>query len=275
MTGDLQYKLFNLSVAPPANAWENIAGQMDKETAQSISLKLQQAALEPPPAVWDNIASTLYESAPARVVPMKRTWTRIAIAAAVAGIIVLAGLAYLMQSEPNNSTANKDKQAPTPAITNTQTEKEDIEVAIPEPRATISYAAAGSFNPVPLRRRTNTNIRYARVEMEPGTEHSDVNIDDLAQPPLSGEPHAYIEPKEYLTIAAPNGQPAKISAKFSDGLGYLYNYQTVQSIDGALKSLSWKRRFSNWTHKLMSNTGFIPAASNFLDIVELEELLKE
>jgi hypothetical protein len=274
MTEDLQYRLYNLSIDPPTNAWPGIALQLDKETEQSLSLKLQQAALEPPPAVWDKIANALNEPAQARVIPIKRTWTRIAVAALIAGVIVLAGLFYIMQSESSNSTANKNKQAPTPAITNTQTEKEDIQVEMPEPRATLGYAAAGAFNPIRIRKRADTRIRYARVEMQPGAGESEVSVDGLAQPPLSGQPNAHIEPKEYLTIAAPNGQPAKISARFTDGLGYLYNYQAVHSIDGALKSLSWKRRFSNWSNKLMANNGFIPA-SNFLDIVDLEALLKE
>ena len=115
MTEDLQYRLYNLSIDPPANAWPGIALQLDKETEQSLSLKLQQAALEPPSAVWDNIVSALHEPTSAKVVPIKRTWTRIAVAALVAGIIVLAGLFYLMKSEPTSSTAGQSRQAPTPA----------------------------------------------------------------------------------------------------------------------------------------------------------------
>jgi hypothetical protein len=46
-------------------------------------------------------------------------------------------------------------------------------------------------------------------------------------------------------------------------------------MDGVFRSISWKQRFHNWSNKLMNSTGFIPAASNFMDIVELEELLKD
>src|SRR5215213_3249671 len=138
MSENLQYRLYNLSIDPPGNAWPDIALQLDKETTeQSLSLKLQQAALEPPPTVWENIVSTLHETKTASVVSMRRTWTRIAVAAMVIGIIVTAGLFYLLQNESANGTANQAKTAPAPANTNTQTQKEEIQIDVPEPRTTI------------------------------------------------------------------------------------------------------------------------------------------
>ena len=272
MTEDLQYRLYNLSIDPPANAWPGIALQLDKDTEQKLSLKLQSAALEPPPAVWENIVSTLHETGTAKVIPVRRPWTRIAIAAVAIGIIVLAGLFYFMQSETPPGTASQTKEQPAPSITNIEPQKEEISIDVPQPQTTLSFAAANTA--IPIRANNNSPIRYARVETM-STEQQELNIDEAIHDQVSLEPNTYISPKDYLTIAAPNGQPVKISAKLSDGLGYLYNFQPVLNMDGALRSISWKKRFSNWSNKLISNTGFIPAASNFFDIIELEELLKE
>jgi len=272
MTEDLQYRLYNLSIDPPANAWPGIALQLDKDTEQKLSLKLQQAALEPPPAVWENIAGALQERNTARVIPIRRPWTRIAIAALVIGLIVLAGLFYFMQNEAPPDTAGQHKQQPAPAVPNTEPDKEDIRIEVPQPRSSLSFAATGTA--IPVKAYKTIPIRYARVETtEPAQQ--ELNIDEAIQDQVSVHPNTHIGPKDYLTIAAPNGQPVKISAKFSDGLGYLYNYQPVLNMDGVFRSISWKQRFSKWSNKLISSTGFIPAASNFLDIIELEELLKD
>lgn len=272
MTEDLQYRLYNLSMDPPANAWPGIALQLDQESAQKLSLKLHEAALEPPPAVWESIASALQETTTAKVIPIRRPWTRIAVAAIAIGIIVLAGLFYFMQTETPAGTAGTAKKAPSPSITHTRPQKEDIRIEVPQPQAALNFAAAGTT--VPVRVNSSPRIRYARVET-PSPQQEELNTDVIVQDQVAIQPNTYIAPRQYFTIAAPNGTPVKISAKFSDGLGYLYNFHPVFSMDGALRSISWKAKFSKWSNKLISNTGFIPAASNFFDIVELEELLKE
>jgi hypothetical protein len=129
---------------------------------------------------------------------------------------------------------------------------------------------------IPMRRRApETRIRYARVDATETSIAQQVQINELANELVSVHPNTHIGPQQYLTITAPNGQPVKISSKFSDGLSYLLNYEPVFNMDGVFKSISWKQQFNNWSNKLMNRTGFIPAASNFLDIVELEDLLKE
>jgi hypothetical protein len=274
MTKKLQYRLYNLSIDPPTDAWPGIALQLEKDIEEKLSSKLQQAAFDPPPDAWENIVSTLQQENTARVIPIRRSWTRIAVAAVATGIIVLAGLFYLLQSESPNNTAGQTKQPPTPSIANAQPEKAAIHVDMPQPQATLSFVAAGTPIPIRMSSQTNGPVRYAHVETT-GPETEELNVDGIIKDQVSVQSNTYIERKDYLTVVAPNGQPVKMSAKFSDGLGYLYNYQPVQTIDGALRSISWKQRFSNWSNKLLSNTGFIPAASNFLDIIELEELLKE
>ncbi len=274
MAEDLQYRLYNYSIPPPTDAWPNIAAELERDAEHTLSLKLQAAALQPPANAWENIVSILDEVNQPKVIPITRKWTRIAIAAIAIGIIVLAGLFYFLSNNDtkDRSASTRTKQAPAPAVSNTQpsNNEEVVDNAVDDENIN---------NPVPVtvaRRSNKTPVRYARVEsMDLSNNQANVNVDDIIQQPVSLHSGTQVAPRDYLTVEAPNGQPAKISAKFTDGLGYLFNNEPLRNMDMALKSISWKRRFNNWSDKLMANTGFIPAASNFLDIVALEEMLKE
>ena len=274
MTENLQYRLNNYSITPPESAWPNIVAELDKEAQERLSHKLQAAALEPPPGVWENIAETLYGRDQAQVIPIKRGWTRLAVAAVAIGIIVLAGLSYLLLNQQDDqASVTPKKQAP--SATNNLPKAQDN---ANDPVVVYNNVNTGnllSFNSPRRRMSINNNrIRYAKVET---TDLSALQTDmsDVVREPVQTEPGTRIPPMQYLTVAAPNGQPARISAKFADGLNYLLNNESTPTMDMALRSIAWKMRFSKWSSKLLSSTGFIPTASNFMDIVELEELLKD
>lgn len=77
--------------------------------------------------------------------------------------------------------------------------------------------------------------------------------------------------KTYLMVIAPNGQVTRLSPKLTDGIYFL-------NIDEDLKAhpdkAAWKNRFGEWRARIRRST-FIPASSNFFDIVELKELIEK
>lgn len=275
MTENLQYRLNNYSITPPESAWPNIVAQLDTEAQERLSHKLQAAALEPPPGVWENIAGTLYGAEQAQVIPIKRRWTRLAVAAVAIGIIVLAGLSYLLLNQQDDQ-ALVTPGTQTPSATNNLPKTQDNVTSDPVVvYNNVNRSSLLSFSrPRRIPVNNNNRVRYAKVET---TDLSalQTNLSDVVHEPVQIEPGTRIPPTKYLTVAAPNGQPARISAKFADGLNYLLNNESTPTMDLALRSIAWKMRFSKWSSKLLSSTGFIPTASNFMDIVELEELLKD
>jgi hypothetical protein len=282
MAESLQYKLYNASIAPPGDAWQKIAEELDKDAAHRISLKMQEATLTPPAAAWQNILEVLNEASPsqAKVIQMSPRWAKIAAAAIVAGIIVLAGLYYFMSadsnsgntaskqttSSPNNSASDSNNSTNKTSVTeNTSSNPKPSDGAIADlPTARPVAIASMGFSP---------RIRHSRVQNIPAT--GQVNVDEAIGDGASLQPKANIPPQQYLTVAAPNGQPAKISTRFTDAVICVLIDVPPDNMNGVLKSISWKQRVNNWRKRLMVNGAFIPAGTNFLDIVELEELLKE
>jgi hypothetical protein len=281
MSENLQYKLYNASIAPPGDAWAKIAEELDKEAEHRLSLKLQEATLQPPPSAWQNILDALNKAAPAKVVPISRGWTRIAVAAIVGGIIVLGGLYYFMSTGSDNTASNQTTSPQNNSASNNNSTKQTPVTENTSPNtqpAVASVAGAPTARPVAIASMGfSPRIRHSRVKHTAATSNgaSQANVDEAIGDQASLQPKAYITPKEYLTVAAPNGEPAKISARFTDAVNYVLIDAPADNMNAALKSISWKQRVSKWRNKLMMNAGFIPAGTNFLDIIELEKLLNE
>jgi hypothetical protein len=282
MTQDLQYRLYNATIPPPDDAWNNIAETLDIEAQQKLSLKLQQAAIEPPAIVWENIASELYGTETAKVVPITSKWKKLAVAAVAIGIIALAGLTYMLTRETAGEQAagtNKQQVPPPENDLNSDIVTKGANVAsATQPQTSPGYPGSNNMVAFASAKRIAPRVRYAKVDeraLRPLYAQNTTNVDGIIERPVRAEPKTYVMPKEYLTITAPNGEPVRISTKFTDAVGYMYGGERTDNVSAALKSISWKRRFQTWSNKLISNTAFIPSATNFLDIIELEELLKE
>ncbi|MGB8192953.1 MAG: hypothetical protein WCF67_13580 [Chitinophagaceae bacterium] len=284
MAEDLQYRLYNISITPPGDAWSKIVEQLDKEAQEKLSLKMQQAVLMPPADAWQNILNVLNEGESThqtKIIPLTRRRNQLAAAAIAAGIIILAGLYYFMAGDGASDTTAERTVQPTRNISPSQNNRQAPSTAssLRNIRPASRMVIAANMNPLAAFASNNraSRIRYASLNnnsLEASTQNA-LSTDGVVGQQVSEQPKTYITPKAYLTVQAPNGQPTKISAKFADAVGYVLNNEPLDNMSSALKSISWKKRFSSWSNKLMMNAGFIPAATNFFDIVELEELLKD
>lgn len=281
MTENLQYRLYNAGIDPPVDAWPKIAEQMDKSAQEQLSRKLLDAQLTPPAHAWQHIAATLDESQ-TPVVPITRRWRKLAVAAIAVGIILLAGILYLRPDEAATASVDtgSDTSQRTPVPADTDGTVEDY--AVSEPTVNRQTAARRT-TPVRILAFAGmsgggTRVRYAHLnnaETSQSFAADNARIDQQVAEYASMQPDAYVSPKDYLTVAAPNGQPARISTKFTNAVNFVFNNQPAEDIEMAIMSFSWKQRFRSWGNKLMANPAFIPAATNFLDIMALEELLKD
>lgn len=281
MAESLQYKLYNASIAPPGDAWQKIAEELDKDAEHRFSLKLQEAILTPPADAWQNILEALNESSPAKakVIPFTRR-SNIAAAAILAGLVVLGALYYFMARESNsNDTASKQTTL-TPDNSTSDTNKSANQTPVTGKASTNVQPSVTAIAALPVARPVaiasmgfSPRIRHSKVQNIPATNQA--NVDEAIGNGASLQPKANIPPQQYLTVAAPNGQPAKISARFTDAVTFVLIDAPPDNMNGVLKSISWKQRVTKWRNRLMINGAFIPAGTNFLDIVELEELLKD
>ena len=75
-----------------------------------------------------------------------------------------------------------------------------------------------------------------------------------------------IENSRYITLTSLNGDKVRVSSKFSNYIGSLNQSNPEDP--------AWSQKFTEWRN-IMQNKALTPTTANFLDIVELTDLLEE
>ena len=275
MSENFTNRILMAEIQPPDFIWGRIAGELDAAKQKGFVQKLADAEVIPPVNAWENIQSRLSQSE-TRVVPMRTKWVKYAVAAVTIGVLAV-GAFFLFNTNKQSAGVVSTEQPDTNSVAS----KNDQPVTAPEGvinnSSDLASADAGKSDNPPVRvpaRSTSSkssNVRYASVEPVQTS-----NISEYISEPNQGLNEnipsgmkASIPAPEYYTIQAPNGQPVKIAARFSGAVNYLFN------ADDKSDYSSWKVKLDNWRNKLMSNPSYIPTASNFLDILELREMMKD
>ena len=293
MTGNWQNRIIQFEAPPPNEVWEKIAETLDDEFNAGdmmLSRKLNEYEISPPSFILDNVLAEINPAKatqqPAKIFALPRR--RVAVAAIMIGIVALATLYVLnpgSSSKTTTSTADILPVIPVPGSSAPSSEKGkdyDGPVANPGTGANPSnqvsdrrpVQSAGAFS-----RNTGGGVKNALVNrILPATEISPISV---TAPPIYDDNGNIImdvnlvsAPDEnYIIVTSPNGEQTKISRKFLKMLcmmngGIDYNYMNAENYQ-------WKMRFEEWRSKLLQQASYIPTANNFLDIVDLKELLQE
>ena len=293
MSGNWQNRILNFEILPPKDVWEKIADQLDEEYQPAdtmLSQKLHDYEITPPSIIFDNILENLTREEPAK--PKGRIFAfpsrRVAIAAAVVGLS-LVSLFYFLNS-PSSSTANstadilpvipdKQSQGLVPRGNKnhdaSQAPASKFEVASLNPDGNKKPTSAGNRNS-----RNNGNIKHVNLNPVLATNAAGTPISVSAPPIYDGNGNIIMDETlvsapddNYIIVTSPNGEQTKISRKFLKMLtvmnGGTDNYYANP------ENFFWKLRFEEWRSKLLQQASYIPTANNFLDIMDLKEMLQE
>ena len=296
MSSDLQYKLLSLEISPPADSWEHIASRLDEEfdnTEINLSQKLSAVEIDPPQKSWSVIVGELWkEATPSRVIPFN---IRRAVAAAI--VIGFGALLffYMFPSKNDNGVTKTESVPGTPGGSAENDLKEQVP-AVTVPRQAIASSAVISRIKQNSNNRsgivsntsfseaddTDENIRHATPDNFLAV-NSKTNISIPNDPILDRQGNIIMDEKlvslpnsNYVTVTSPNGEQTKISKKFLRALSYMNAANESEDRDILIRESSlWKWIFQEWRNKILSEPSFIPSATNFLDIMELKEILQD
>ncbi len=280
----LRKKLSDLNIPPPVNLWTDIVTRLDTEFDPAdalISSRLEDTSIAPPPAYWKLISASLgsqteHNSAPAPV--RKMAWQRWA-AAIVTGLVFIGGVVYF-----------NAKQAPDKIVDNLPANKSGSGVVTPtSPGLSDSQYNSDLFSISPSASALSRMDRRSGRSNKDGSEFADIplpepanigNRPEIQAPPIrDGSGRIILDLSvvadpllAYIPVTAPNGSLTKISTKFFDCITYLNNRPTPEDSEQARGCLD---RFRKWRATLLTEAAFVPAASNFFDIFELQQLIQE
>jgi len=308
MPDNIQHTLLNLEIAPPAVAWEGITAQLNAEydvTEMRIAQKLEAWEATPPATAWAVIAATLpaaihtEQPQPARIVLFP--FRKIAAAAAILALVSVT-VWYFFSNTDAKIVARGQMVAP---ATTGSIPSPINKIPLPQPDVaanTISKRPLSQRLPGPIARydrRTGNhlqagyqpenqaitvlNLPYAGLNVvRPVTPGQSPNV--VAPPIRDANGHIILDTdlirsddNNYIVVTGPNGEQTRISSKFLHMLSSMnedvepHEYFDVMVRENNL----WKIRFREWRSKILQQASFIPSATNFLDIMELKDMLQE
>jgi hypothetical protein len=307
MSVNIQHKLQEYEMTPPADAWKNIAERLDREfdTAEiHASEKITKAELKPPAGIFEKIMLDLQQPVtPSKETPVVGLRSKKWLAAAVAVGILLGG-AWLYQRFAKKENLNNSAALTKPTTdTANETGLSSSELLNPaEMQAAVAQL-------VPKKIRVHNNRAFTpsytsyRIEnyTKPGYQtdpdfraHSPAAIKVVdatgevvvKAPPIRDAQGRIIMDMNlltdasgnYITVTGPNGEQTRISVKFARFLAYLNSNADEQDqyLDFLFRqSSTWKKRFEEWRKKILEQANFAPSDATFFDILELKELIDD
>jgi hypothetical protein len=286
MDDRIQYKLFNLEVAPPENAWDNIESVLNNEKAQTLISRFNQYAVIPPPEIWENIENELSGKSAERARIFPINFRKLAAAAAILGLISTASWFYLQGGKQDSMNSNAAAASLIiPGIPDTQNQA--FKPVNPNASPALLVKQITTAAPV-IRLSKNSNLAIAENQLkERHYSPSDLQRHTQTEqsifinaPSILGKDGRPVidyqllvsNDKNYVTVTSPNGQQTKISSKFLPVLSYLAGHGHTSS---SLDTYEWREKIEQWKKRLLEDPDFIPAAGNFLDLPELTKVFDE
>jgi len=285
MNSELQKRLYEMEVMPPATVWEKLSVNIDEINADNpIAKKVLDAALTPPAAAWENISIVI--GIEGKKEPAKRgiviNFKRLAAAAIFIGVVITAWIVF-RDNKGNDTLAGDQNPVKKDTATNTNSNNEkkveniqqpDISsgtsIAAVDPETIIkskqNKSAATRNNRIYAASQTS-NVQYAALNSEtPGGNSFGQSIDDLS---------LVTSDQNYLTMVNANGRLVKIPTQFANLAPHLQNkpisedYYEVMFGEGAY----WKETLNEWRKKVAS----LPVSSGdaFTSFIELLKTVQD
>lgn len=306
MEPNIQNTLTNLQIEPPQGSWELLSVRLNTEfdqAEQRVALKMDAAAIPPPPGIWSAISENLpgpiftEEKTPAKIIAIP--FWKVAVAAFV--LIAISYGGWFLFRTPSGSIAAIDQQVPQtgnqtqaqPLVPSSSGTTRNIPPAIAQqlPETTTPLAAPPpDNNNTTIEGITSTDTETTNTIAEnnqsdiPSTDPRLVRAEDVVTEAKIAN-RAYRDTSgrvvmdmnllntpgtQYVTVTAPNGEQTRISRKFLPVLTFINTGADNGQFNAVLK-----QKLQDLRRQLLQQASFVPSATNFLDIMELKELLQD
>ena len=283
MSEQMKHRMQQWETTPPPGCWHTIDSRLN-EAAQPApyAAKLYDTAVTPPLSTWNTIAAALNETAKTAA-PVRKLFRSGRVAAVVILVVLAFGGKWAANYFLNNRLAipsapaanNNSRQPATAAVQNNTPDNDDNNTDDPGDKLN------GYRNPVRRPVASNTRLlKYTAVNIQPAYHEYPITVAHSPQPGDAEAARNNMNPllvdNNYLVITSPNGQATRASLKIADALRYLYGDNGAEEAADKTNNENshWKKRLQEWRSKIISSH-FIPATNNFLDIIDLKDLIDE
>jgi hypothetical protein len=293
MSGNFQHKVLSFDMTPPDQVWSKIADQLDEEFKTAdihLSQKMHDCEIIPPAFIFDRILSGIDTNAEAKSTHkvFRLPIRRLAAAAVIIGLIAVS-VFYIVQSHSTTTPATPTAETPVPSPDETvpppstadQNNQANPNASLPDRGLTSSEKSTRKRPTRPDKRfpPNQENRRYA--SLTPILQASFVSPISVSAPLIcDGDGKMILDEnlvsasdQNYIIVTSPNGEQTKVSRKFLKVLTILNGGSRNVFINPATFLL--KARCEQWRNKLLQQASYIPTANNYLDIMDLKQIIQE
>ena len=271
MSTDLQNKMLNYEVTPPAGIWGKIAFALDEsELANKFPGKLYEANVPPPVSVWNNITASLDAEKEITKPQYRRIYPilKYAAAAVIIGFLAWGGILLLNNKSGNTDIVKYDSSVPvkeslsakTDQITNSPEEKTattDITSIEDEARNDAALEASKkTFAKLELPSRSRIKEIASGFSFTSSTNNVP-RIDPIDETDPSNLS------SRYITLMTPEGNIIRVSKKLSD---------MVCCVSGEEVDEACSDQIKKWREKIMCSPNCHTTGS-FMDMLLLLDKL--
>lgn len=279
MSSELQKKLYEMEVTPPAAVWENLAASLDEINADNaVARKLSTTKIAPPAEAWKAIETLLRKEnkkpAPKKIITFN--FRRMAAAALLAGIAISGWLLVRNGSEKDSvvSEATNPPIEQNPGIKEEQVKKgmpntaplsNDVLVSVSPKKAFARRPKASNRKQSTVKENRNeisgtANEAVVLQKTLTGTKSFDKPIDDLSLV-TAGD--------KYMTMVNANGRLSKIPVELAHLAPHLQDKPVEEDYFEILfgEGAFWKETLNEWRKKVAT----VPVSSGdaFTSFIEL------
>ncbi len=274
----LRDKMYNYEVTPPANSWAKIKLTLNEE-ANEFPEKLRQYEVKPPSRVWEKINSELdtEQNIPVRKIRRIPPVLKYAAAAVLLiGLITFGVMKFSSKTSgekefaekgntvlPKDSSISPKTEINTFETSTTITDQQRDDAALEESKKTYAKLDLSETSRRELRQALMKPVDLISSESSDDSS-PEVCFPDYIKSILANSPRINTADR-YIMLMTPEGNIIRVSKKWAD---------LVCCVSGEDEADECKDQLNKWRQKMVTSS-VAPSPGNFMDILNMVELLKD
>ncbi len=269
----VQQKILAVEETVPAFVWDAIDAQLSVDAFdEQVAETLQLADVTPPPANWNAIEQQLLENEPAKIISINKNNSRlirIAVAAAVTGIVAFGGYRLLNNNTETESVSHA-------AVTTTPAQPSTATAPATNDSNTIAADEAADTEVVRraaikerIKQKSSLSDAFAYVETPDHNLQNTVTYQGIHHTAADANVNTTgFAENQYYMVLNENGELVRVSKKINNLKCAVTNGSTQLDAATALQSKECNEQIKKWREK-MAFAAAISASAGDIDLNEL------
>jgi len=270
----LQQKILGVEETAPSPVWDAIDAELAVDAFDTkVAGLMQQTEVTPPPSNWHVIEQHLQENEPAKVISINKNNTRVirlAIAAAVTGVLAWGGYRLLNNENTETESASLTAVTTTPAQQSTATTpaRNDSNTIAADETADTEVVRRAAIKER-IKQKSSLNDAVAYVETPDHNLQNTVAYQGIHHTAADANTNTTgFAENQYYVILNENGELVRVSKKINNLKCAVSNGSTQVDATTALQSKECNEQIKKWREK-MAFAAAISASAGDIDLNEL------